>query len=48
MREKATLQEIETHWSYYDLVLANEALDITDEIEEEAHRRANDRAKAGR
>jgi hypothetical protein len=31
---KATLQEMDTHWSYLDLVRANEALDIDDEIEE--------------
>jgi hypothetical protein len=29
----ATLQEIETHWSWLDLQLANEALDIRSEAD---------------
>lgn len=47
MRRIATLQEIETHWSYLDLVHANEALDIADEIEEKAAAEVEARRKAG-
>ena len=36
----STLQEIETHWSIDDLADANEALDIKDEAEDYASRRA--------
>lgn len=31
MENKATLAEIENHYSYYDVILANEALDIQEE-----------------
>lgn len=30
----ATLEEIETYYSYLDVVIANEVLDIKEEIEE--------------
>ena len=34
MSGKATLQEIETHWSINDLADANEALDIEQDMEQ--------------
>ena len=42
-RGRATLEEIETHWSLLDVLKANDALDIQDELDamsEAAHMRA--------
>ena len=36
MSGKATLSEIRREWSYLDLVMANECLDIEADIEDEA------------
>ena len=41
----ATLQELETHWSLRDLILANEALDIRDEAQKAADDDAKGEAK---
>jgi hypothetical protein len=45
MSGKASLTEIRREWSYLDLVLANEALDIEAEIEDEAAKIAEMGAK---
>jgi len=34
LAKKATLQEIENHWSLLDLMNINEAMDIEEEIED--------------
>lgn len=39
---KASLTEIRREWSYLDLMLANEALDIEAEIEEAAAKQAQE------
>jgi len=36
----ATLQEIETHWSLYDVLDANEALDEREDAQERAIKKA--------
>ena len=41
----ATLVEIETQWSLCDLADANEALDVKEELEQEAHKRSQARGK---
>jgi hypothetical protein len=46
MSGKASLTEIRREWSYLDLVLANEALDIEAEIEDEAAKIAAKEAKS--
>jgi len=33
----ATLSELDTHYSFMDLVHANDALDVQEEMEREAH-----------
>jgi hypothetical protein len=38
VKRVATLAEIETHWSLRDLILANEALDLDEEIERRAEK----------
>lgn len=51
MRGVCTVKEYDLHWSLYDLLDANEALDVTDEHEDwsqaEAERRAKARARQG-
>ena len=37
---KATLQEIETHWSLSDLWIANHMLDLEQDAQNEAHNEA--------
>lgn len=39
IRQVATLAEVEEHWSIVDLMLANEALDLQDEVDQEAARK---------
>ena len=43
----ATLQELETHWSLRDLILANEALDVRIEAQRAADEIARGRAEGG-
>ena len=40
LSKRATLTEIESHWSYLDLVRANEVLDIEDDLAEMARQEA--------
>jgi ribosomal protein S6 len=43
---RATIQEIETHWSLSDLVMAHMALDVEDDLTEAAEEKAErDRRK---
>jgi len=42
------LEEIERHWSLYDLLDAHEALDIREEIEEDARNRAESEMRKAR
>lgn len=37
LRRKATLQEMDTHWCLDDLIKANRALDLEEEVERKAH-----------
>lgn len=41
LKKIATLHEIETHYSYLDVILANEALDIEEEIEYQQNKNDN-------
>lgn len=41
---KATLTEIRREWCYVDLMMANEALDIEAEVEEQAAKQAQKEA----
>jgi hypothetical protein len=41
----ATLHEIESHWNICDLFDANEALDIQDEADEWANKKADQAAR---
>jgi hypothetical protein len=45
LRQVATLQEIETHWTLYDLLDCHEALDVTDELEKAKHNQAMAKTK---
>lgn len=39
MGKVATLQELETHWNFIDLLNAHEALDVQQEMEAEQKRK---------
>jgi hypothetical protein len=41
-RNRATLREIETHWSLEDLLDAHMAIDLREELEHEARERAKE------
>lgn len=41
IRKIATLEEIENHWSFIDMLDAHEALDIVDEMEMYASKQAS-------
>jgi hypothetical protein len=43
-----TLVDIETRWSFKDLLDANEALDIREELMEEAHENSKRASEKGR
>jgi hypothetical protein len=45
LRRVATLQELETHWSYLDLLRAHDACDIEDELQALADKAAAEKAK---
>lgn len=45
---KATLQEIETHWSLADLFIANAVLDLEEDAEAEADNRIEEQRRSKR
>lgn len=48
LRQVATLQEIETHWTIYDLLDCHEALDVIDDLESARNKKAEAEARRKR